>query len=140
MSAERALADLRRVLPRARHVSVVLGAHVEGEEESIETMQRLNMHDEVAIEFKRIVDEFVAGLQDVNLRPYDPGYKPDAQELLYLELEGDGVLQDIVMSVSTLDDLEIFSEDEDVMRNLKFYSIVAGSDRKALFFRVAGPK
>ncbi|HET8579744.1 MAG TPA: Kiwa anti-phage protein KwaB-like domain-containing protein [Nitrospiraceae bacterium] len=141
MSAQQALASLRQFLPRARQVTVVVGADVLGDGEAVDTFQRLNTHANVAAEFKRVADEFLAELDEPVLRRYDPGYKPDAHELLYLSLEGRADLQGIVESVSDLDNLEIFAEDEEVVRHLRLYAILVGSgSRKALFFRVASSK
>jgi Kiwa KwaB-like protein len=141
MSAEQALARLRQFLGRARQVSVVVGADVEGDEEVVDTIQRLNVHQNVADQFKTVAGAFLDGLGEVVLRPYEAGYKPDAHELLYLSLEGREDLQSIVTSVCDVDSLEIFAENEDVVGHLKFYAIIAGSgQRKAAFFRVTGPK
>ena len=141
MSAQQALTSLRQFLPRARQVTVVVGADVSGDDEPVDTLQRLNMHADVAGEFKRVAEEFLVGLDKAVLKAYDPGYKPDAHELLYLVLTGRAnmqALQDIVESVSDLDSLEIFAENDEVIRHLRLYSIVIGSGaRKALFFRVA---
>lgn len=141
MTVENALESLRQFMARSRVVNVVVGSRVEEDEVTEYIFERLQLQEDVADEFRAVAHEFVQGLAGVVLVPYDALYKPDAHEILWLSLDENEGLQEIAEAILDVSNLAIFEENEEVVENLKFYSIVAGTgDKKALFFRIYGPK
>jgi hypothetical protein len=141
MKAEQALGVLPNVLSQAAHVNVLIAADGESDGETV--LQRLNLHQDLAGDFRSAV---VTATQstDANtiLRPYEPGYKPDPNELSYVQLSDAPTIRDVVRDVAQVSEAELFSEADEVIDRLRFYAVVVGADarRRAVFFRGYTPK
>jgi hypothetical protein len=69
------------------------------------------------------------------LHKYEPGYKPDDDELCYLPLEP-GLVKDVIDGVSKFDKAALFREDDEFIDNLKFYAVIVDNRKQqAVFFR-----
>jgi hypothetical protein len=125
---------LRNFAQSASAINVVLAS--EGTDAAFE-FQRLNITEAVSEEFRELVLEALDFYNsDLDLRPFDPGYKPDSHEVMCLDLEREDRIASIIQSISALNSLQLFQEDDYFIQKLRFYAIVATTQsRKAVFFR-----
>lgn len=135
MTAEQSLHTLRRVLDRPHTVTLLVAADIADET----VVERLTLHDRLADEFRAVGRHAVLAAvdEDIALRPYDPDYKLDSHELAYLLLADNADIAATVRLISQTGRAQLFTEDEHVIDNLRFYSVVLrprGSD-PAVFFR-----
>src|SRR5206468_3513319 len=79
---------------------------------------------------------------DVVFKPYDPGYKPDEHELIYVELAQQQTIAEQIRQFSQVQQAELFHESDQIVDHLRFYAIVvsANARRRAVFFRTYSPK
>jgi hypothetical protein len=132
-----ALLSLREAIANNPAVGVLLAS--EPGQEVI--LQRLNLREDLAAEFLAAGRDAVPA-EDVVLRPYDPGYKPDRGEICYVELEDHEDMQELLRSISQVQQAEIFRERDEVVDHLRFYAIVLSPSarRHAVFLRTYSPK
>lgn len=104
-------------------------------------IQRLNLRQELAAEFLS-VSQAATPAANVVLRPYDPGYTPDWNELCYIELAEHNDIADRIQQISQVQQAELFREQDEIVDHLRFYAIVASPSarRHAVFFRTYSPK
>lgn len=138
MPAEQAFQALRQAVTDNPTVSVLVASEP-GEDVVI---QRLNLREDLAAEFlaaARGSCSFQDG--DFALRAYDPGFKPESHEISYIELAQHAAIADQIRAFSRIHQAEIFSEDDDIVNNLRFYGIVLSPSarRHAVFFRTYNP-
>ena len=140
MKLDEAFAGLDEFVETAEHVNVMVGADLG--EALLPVLQRLVLGDEATEAFRDSAWESVPDLDgDVVLRPYDPTYKPDKHELLYLDLEDAPEVEEIVSAVADVSGAAEFEENETIVNHLKFYAVVVtDADQQAVFFRSYGPK
>ena len=105
-----ALRSLREAIADNPAVGVLLAS--EPGQELI--LQRLNLREGLAAEFLAAARDAVPA-EDVVLRPYDPGYKPDRGEICYVELEEHEDMQELLRSISQVQQAEIFRERDEVV-------------------------
>lgn len=111
-------------------------------EESI-VIQRLNLRQDLAAEFLSAAkDSAPPTSQEVRLRAYEAGYKPESDEVSYIELAQNSAIADLISQVSQVQQAELFHEDDEVIDSLRFYAIVVSPSarRRAVFFRTYSPK
>lgn len=111
-------------------------------EENI-VIQRLNLRQDLAAEFLSAAKDSVPPTnQEVRLRAYEAGYKPESDEVSYIELAQNSVIADLISQVSQVQQAELFHEDDEVIDSLRFYAIVVSPSarRRAVFFRTYSPK
>ncbi len=138
MPVEQAFENLRQAIANAPAVNVLLASEIREER----TLQKLNLRADLAAEFlaaARQSSQLTDG--DVLLRPYDPGYKPEPQEILYIELNQNPEVASIVDAFSQVQQAELFKQDAEVVDHLKFYGIVVSptANSHAVFFRSYTP-
>ncbi len=104
-------------------------------------LQRLNLRQDLADEF-RAAAQGALPAADVVLRPYDPGYTPEWNELAYIDLRENEAVANLVEQISEVQEAEIFHENDDIVDHLRFYAIVVSpnAQRQAVFFRTYSPK
>jgi hypothetical protein len=104
-------------------------------------IQRLALHERVAEDFRTAAVDGTAA-DGATLRKYEPGYTPDAHELLYLDLKAEPEVATTVAEVGRVGDAELFAEADEVVDALRFYVIVVGAagGRQAVLFRGYSPK
>ncbi len=136
MTAEDTLQDLLRFMKTAKKASLLMGAESGDEPESEPIVQRVQLETTLATEFVEDARSLVAEMaEDPVLLEYDPGYKPDAHELCYVNLDAMKLVKSIIEDVSTIDQVELFDEDEDFIGRLRFYAVVVeGKSDRAIFF------
>src|ERR1039458_3574299 len=84
-----ALQNLSQALTGRSTVSVLVAA--EPEEDLV--IQRLNLSQDLTAEFiSAAKDSVPLADQEVRLRPYEAGYKPDPDELVYLDLSANAAI------------------------------------------------
>ena len=119
-------------------VSVVLGA----EDGGAYDIQRLTISERLADDFRLLA---LAALpedpNDIELRPYDPGFKPEPNQVVYVDLRAVESIRDIVTAVRQVGRAAQFGGDAETIRQLRFYAISTGAGaRRATFFRVYSQK
>jgi hypothetical protein len=129
------LDSLRTFLRRAQTATLLVAADLDGQI----TIQRLTLHQDIAREF--IETARAAVPDDPHLLAYDPGYKPEAEDLLHINLADVEGAKALIADLQRVDQAELFQEDEEIIRCLRFYAIVVGSGgRQAVFLRHYSPK
>ena len=101
------------------------------------TAQRLGLHEDLATDFQLMVlnHRLFTGTE-FEFVEYDPTYKPESDQILYLEFSNDDDIGIFVDVGSDVNGTEPFEEDRDFCQKLRFYSIVLEKDgNKATFFR-----
>jgi hypothetical protein len=80
--------------------------------------------------------------QNIVLRPYDPGYTPDWNELAYVDLQDNEEIAELIGQISQVQEAEMFREQDEIVDHLRFYAIVVSpnAQRHAVFFRTYSPK
>jgi len=139
MPPAQALRTLSRALLNSPAVNVLVVAEPEGKL----VTQRLNLRQDLADEFLVTVRAAVP-LPDGEaiLKRYDPGYKPDADEIVYTELGRQGGIEDLVRRCSHVQQAELFHAADQIVDSLRFYAVVVSptARRHAVFFRTYSPK
>jgi hypothetical protein len=139
MPALESLQNLPQALTGDPTVTVLVAAEPG---ESI-VLQRLNLRDDLAAEFLSAAKDSVpASDQELRLRAYDPGYKPDPDEITYIDLSQNAAIAELIHQVSLVQQAELFRENDKIIDSLRFYSIVVSPSarRRAVFFRNYSPK
>lgn len=133
------LAALVEFLRRARTASLLVAAAPEGGAPGL-VVQRLGLHDDLAVSFLDVARDVAQ--MDRELRPYDPGYKPEPGELVYIPIAESDAVSSVVGELQHVHQADPFLESEEVIKRLRFYAIVVGGHggRQAVFFRSYNPK
>src|SRR5712692_3895105 len=99
-------------------------------------IQRLNLRQDLAAEFLSAAQSANPNA-DVVLRPYDPGYTPDWNEVCYIHLAENEGIAELVRQISQVQQAEMFREQDEIVDHLRFYAIVVSPSarRHAVFFR-----
>ncbi|WP_128911003.1 Kiwa anti-phage protein KwaB-like domain-containing protein [Granulicella sibirica] len=139
MPAEEALGILVAAFAANPSTNVLLVSEPEGET----VIQRLNLDDGLAADFRSVAQDacsYILGA--LRLRAYDPGYKPEPDELSYIDLANDADLATRIQELTRVQQAELFVEDDAVIDALRFYSIVISPSarRHAVFLRSYSPK
>jgi hypothetical protein len=137
MPAQDAIQSLGPALAGNPAVNVLVAAEPGAEL----VIQRLNLQQDLAAEFLAVTR---TANPDANVvfRPYDPGYKPEWNELCYLDLATHGDIAEITRQISQVEQAELFRERDDIVDHLRFYAIVVSptARRHGVFFRAYSPK
>jgi hypothetical protein len=139
MPALQSLQSLPQALAGNPAVTVLVAAEPE---ENI-VIQRLTLRQDLATEFLSAArDSVPPANQEVRLRAYEAGYKPDLDEISYIDLAQNATIADLIYQVSQVQRAELFHEDDEVIDSLRFYAIVVSPSarRRAVFFRTYSPK
>lgn len=101
------------------------------------TIQRIELHEGVTQEFRQSIESTTAISPNTVLRPYEAGYKPERHEMCWINLSEVPEIKELVDGLANVGDFEIFEAEDDVIRDLRFYSVVIqGKARSnAIFFR-----
>ncbi|HKZ02317.1 MAG TPA: Kiwa anti-phage protein KwaB-like domain-containing protein [Pyrinomonadaceae bacterium] len=139
MPANQAIQSLVQSLTGDPGVTVLVAA----EPEETIVIQRLSLRQDLAAEFLSAAKDSVpSGNQEVRLRPYEAGYKPDPDEITYVDLVQNQVIADQIREFSQVQQAALFHEDDEIIDSLRFYAIVVSptARRRAVFFRTYSPK
>jgi hypothetical protein len=137
MPAQQAFENLAQAITGNPAVSVVVAA-----EPGVDVvLQRLNLRQDLAAEFLSVA-QAASTNGDVVLRPYDPGYKPDQNEICYIDLAEHETIAELIGQISQVQQAELFHEQDDIVDHLRFYAIVVSPSarRHAVFFRTYSPQ
>jgi len=137
MPPQQAIESLGHALAGSPAVSVLVAA----EPEQNVILQRLNLRQDLAAEFLSAAQGAKPG-ENIVLRPYDPGYTPDWNELAYVDLGENQAIAELIAQISQVQEAEIFRERDDIVDHLRFYAIVVSpnAQQRAVFFRTYSPK
>jgi hypothetical protein len=141
MPPQQALERLSRALANNPAVTVIVASEPDAEVGVV--LQRLTLRQELAAEFREAAQSAVPPAnEDLILKPYDPGYRQDSHELVYIELAQQAEIAEQVRQISDVQNTELFHENDDVVDHLRFYGIVASPNARqhAVFFRTYSPK
>lgn len=137
MPPQEAIESLGQALATNPAINVLVAAEPEG----ALVLQRLNLRQELATEFRSAAQ---AAFPDANivLRPYDPGYMPEWNELCFIQLEEHQAVAEQIQQISQVQQAELFREQDEIVDHLRFYAVVVSSSarRHAIFFRTYSPK
>ncbi len=128
-------------LPQAFAGNPAVNVLVAAEPNADVILQRLNLRRDLAAEFLAAA-QAARPDEDVVLKPYEPGYTPDWNELCYIDLAEHDVIAELVRQISQVQQAELFREDDKIVDHLRFYAIVVSpnAQRRAVFFRTYSPK
>jgi len=141
MPADRSLQQLSTVLSADPAISVLVASEPEVDADAV--IQRLNLAQDLAADFLTAARKAVPeSLEDVRLKPYEAGYTPDPHELLYLELQHEADIADIIRQLSRVQQAALFRERDDIVDHLKFYAVIVSPTARnhAVFMRAYSPK
>jgi hypothetical protein len=139
MPALQSLQSLSQALAGDSTVTVLVAAEPE---ENI-VIQRLNLRQDLAAEFLSAAKDSVPPAnQEVRLRAYEAGYRPDTDEIMYIDLSKNAPIAEQILQVSQVQQAELFRESDQIIDNLRFYAVVVSPSarRRAVFFRTYSPK
>lgn len=127
-------------------VTVCLGSLSKNEEEP--RLEQLQLADDLAEEFAKSARGTVERYSELGkndelvLRQYDAGSKPDSHEVEYLDLADHDSVAAQVNSLASLAQIPVFKIDDKFMAGLRFYTIAfqCGKTPPLYFFRVYTPK
>jgi hypothetical protein len=139
MPALESLQGLAQALEGDPAVIVLVAA----EPEENVLIQRLNLRQDLAAEFLSAAKDSVPPVgPQVRLRPYEAGYKPDSDEIMYIDLSQNAAIASQIAEFSQVQQAELFHEDDEIIDSLRFYAIVVSPNarRRAVFFRAYSPK
>lgn len=138
MPAEQALRRIRREMAANPPVNVVLGSRANPNQQ--DDIRRLNITASLQAGFREIAGNALA--DQLRLIPYQPGYKPDAGEVCWFDLQGAPEIAEIVQRVLNFQALVIFEEDDDFIDSLIYYALFArvAAQRGVVFFRKTSEK
>ena len=137
MPPQQAIQSLAQAFADNPAVNVLVAAEPGG----AVVLQRLNLRQDLKAEFLAAAQTANAG-GDVALRPYDPGYTPEWNELCYVDLAEHEDIAELIREISQVQLAELFRERDDIVDSLRFYAIVVSptARRHAVFFRTYSPK
>jgi hypothetical protein len=139
MPADQALRRVQQELSDNPPVNVILASRPYGQDE--DNLQRLNIGAELQQQFQGIAREAVTG--EIRLVEYEPGYKPDSGEIIWIDLEDAPTIGAIVGRISNFQDLVIFRENRgDFIDYLRYYALFArvAARRSVTLFRATSAK
>ena len=137
MPTEQAIETLRQALSGNPAVNVLVAS----KQGTGLVLQRLNLQQNLATEFLSAVRAAIP-TGEVAFRPYEPGYTPDRQELVYIDLSENEPVAEQIRLVSQVQQAELFSEQDRIVDHLRFYAVVVSPNagENAVFFRTYSPK
>lgn len=105
-------------------------------------LHRLALSAELADKFSAAAYNVLPDDEDeVILVAYDPTYRPQSHELMFLALDDAPEIAEMVEFAADVSAAPQFSPDDKLVRQLRFYvTVVSTDDDQALFFRVYSPK
>jgi hypothetical protein len=134
--AEQTFRSLPEFIRGSAFLTLVVGAD-DGE---AHRLQRVNISNDVAEQFRDVFVTELSRADEYQVRRYEPGYKAERDEVQYVS-SGDDSVAELLGNFSGVNHLELFSESDDVVENLKFNAVVA-TDREgetAIGFRIFRP-
>jgi len=128
-------------LPEAFAGNPAVNVLVAAEPEAEVIIQRLNLRQDLAAEFLSAA-QAASPDEDVLLKPYDPGYTPDWNEVCYIDLAENLAIAELISQISQVQQAELFRERDEIVDHLRFYAVVVSPNarRHAVFFRTYSPK
>ena len=137
MPPQQAIQSLPQVFAGNPAVNVLVAA----EPGADVVLQRLNLRQDLAAEFLTAAQEARPD-ENVVLRPYDPGYTPEWNEVCYIDLADHAAIAELIRQISQVQQAELFREQDEIVDHLRFYAIVVSpnAQRHAVFFRTYSPK
>lgn len=104
-------------------------------------LHRLSLTADLAEDFRDAAYGVLPDDEDeVMLVPYDPTYRPQAHEVMFLTLDDAPEIAEVVELAADVSAAPQFTADDTLVRQLRFYVTVVSSDEDdALFFRAYSP-
>lgn len=105
-------------------------------------LHRLTLTNELAEDFRDAAYSVLPDDEDeVILVPYDPTYRLQSHELMFLDLDEAPEIGELVALAADVSAAPHFTADETLIRQLRFYVTAVSADgTEALFFRTYSPK
>jgi hypothetical protein len=135
------LEELAKFLSGVADSNLVVAADGRGDDNEEIVFQRLTLAKPVSRWFLDNASSIINQSVERTLREYEPGYKPDDDELCYIPLRDAAMAKVAVDSFAALDQVELFRESDEIIDNLRFYAtVVQHKSRQAVFFRTFSPR
>lgn len=135
--------DLIEFLDVANYANLVFAADVEDEL----TFEVVQIKDDIATEFFNMARTTANADTDRRLMRYSPGYTLLGTETAFLRLGDDPdssreSVRAIYTALRDLSQLDVFTEDDDVINGLRFYAVVLSGEEEqaAVFIRAYSPR
>jgi hypothetical protein len=106
-----------------------------GNDDDLPNMEKLQLTDELTGEFRAVVRQMNEKWEheyennDLELRPYNAGSKPELYEIEFVDLTEQEPLEKQINVLSAIASFPLFSGDKDFLSGLRFYVIIIQSDR-----------
>jgi hypothetical protein len=139
MPADQSFQRIQQDLGNNPPVNVVLASRRFDEDE--DNLQRITLGADLQQRFQRIATDGVTG--QFRLLEYEPGYKPDSDEVLWIDLDDSERIGQVVSRVAAFQDLPLFEGNRDeFLEYLKYYVIFArvSPRRHVTLFRATSDK
>lgn len=100
-------------------------------------LHRLTLTAQLADDFRDVAYGILPEDEgEVILVPYDPTYRPQSHELMFLTLDDAPEIAEIVELAADVSATSHFTADDTLIRQLRFYvTVISSDDEQALFFR-----
>jgi hypothetical protein len=136
LTARSELTQLSTILANPRETDVLLGARdTDGDIE----FRRLTINNAVREQFQQRLAAALGGLGD-RLVPYEPAYKPEEDELLYVDLDNEPALRAVIGKANDPGDLESYKDDDEFIATLRMTATRVSTNPAALFLQAATPR
>jgi hypothetical protein len=101
------------------------------------TLRRPNLSEQVASSFRDIPKGALKQLKDTILRQFQPGYKPDEYEMLYVKISDFENIRSTIDALSSIDSLALLGDGDLMTENLVFsvFALQDSSGKQAFFFQ-----
>jgi hypothetical protein len=138
MSTEEALRRIQQELAADPPVNVILASRPYGQDE--DSLQRLNIGAVLQRQFQGVARMSVSG--EIRVVEYEPGYKPDSGEIVWIDLADAPIVKGIVERIQNFQDLVIFENQDEFVDYLKYYALFArvAARRSVTLFRATSEK
>ena len=105
------------------------------------SIRHVQLHQRLLGDFRAISRTAAETANGLQLIPYDPSYKPDAHEAMYIELDSNPSLKNLVESMLDIGNLDLMTDDATFYRHISFYGIAhRANDRNWILLRSISAK
>lgn len=124
----------------ATSTNLVVAAKASGQPPTF-SVRHVQLHQRLTGDFKSISVATAETVLGCRLLPYDPSYKPDPYEAMYIELDSHTPVKNLVDSMLDVGNLDLMTDDPDYYRHISFYGIAhKANGHNWLLLRSISPK
>jgi hypothetical protein len=127
MTADQSLQLLRQVHDQlaadTTTTNLVFAAKASGHPPTF-SIRYVQLHQRLIGDFKSISTKAAETACESQLLPYDPSYKPDPHEAMYIELDSNSSVKNLIDSMLNITSLDLMTDDPDYCKCISFYGII----------------